>query len=286
MDTTEGHQFVIDGYNSDRQVHVNWGWGGSCNGWYAVCYLGDKDNKGVDDVFNYWDSAILGLKKGSGSDSANALIYIDSYDEESDPGLNITGTIAKGSTFTLDAYLYNTDTYSKYSGAVKAALVDKDGNLLEYISSEKNVTIDVCDGQYLSYTSFSASCKITRDIAPGDFICLYFKNGGGEWMRVGGTNHTVSNTEYDYGVYYSVSRISALQGISYIYAPSTLNAGEVFYFDVVTGGNWPTSITWTYDGSSVTTGFVTLTAGTHTVKAVIKNFDGTSQTLVRKIKVN
>jgi len=31
-----GHNFVIDGYNSDEFFHINFGWGGSYNGWYLL----------------------------------------------------------------------------------------------------------------------------------------------------------------------------------------------------------------------------------------------------------
>lgn len=34
-----GHVFVCDGYNEDHDVHINWGFGGSYNGFYAVTAL-------------------------------------------------------------------------------------------------------------------------------------------------------------------------------------------------------------------------------------------------------
>lgn len=30
----EGHAWVVDGYNSDGYLHVNWGWGGECDGFF------------------------------------------------------------------------------------------------------------------------------------------------------------------------------------------------------------------------------------------------------------
>jgi len=35
-DWTSGHNIVVDGYNTDDFYHVNWGWGGSYNGWYLI----------------------------------------------------------------------------------------------------------------------------------------------------------------------------------------------------------------------------------------------------------
>jgi hypothetical protein len=31
-----GHNLVIDGYNTDDFYHLNFGWGGACNGWYNI----------------------------------------------------------------------------------------------------------------------------------------------------------------------------------------------------------------------------------------------------------
>ncbi len=33
---TVGHNVVVDGYNTDHYFHVNFGWGGSYNGWYLI----------------------------------------------------------------------------------------------------------------------------------------------------------------------------------------------------------------------------------------------------------
>jgi len=31
-----GHNVVIDGYNTDEYFHLNFGWGGTYNGWYLL----------------------------------------------------------------------------------------------------------------------------------------------------------------------------------------------------------------------------------------------------------
>ncbi|OQX70465.1 MAG: hypothetical protein B6D62_05015 [Candidatus Cloacimonas sp. 4484_275] len=33
---TMGHNVVIDGYNTDEYFHLNFGWGGTYNGWYLL----------------------------------------------------------------------------------------------------------------------------------------------------------------------------------------------------------------------------------------------------------
>ena len=42
-----GHAFVLDGFDGDNLFHVNWGWGGSSNGWFLVGILNPDDNSGI-----------------------------------------------------------------------------------------------------------------------------------------------------------------------------------------------------------------------------------------------
>lgn len=37
--TGGGHCFVLDGYDGKGYFHVNWGWGGSSNGYFKVAIL-------------------------------------------------------------------------------------------------------------------------------------------------------------------------------------------------------------------------------------------------------
>ena len=46
-----GHAYVFDGYNDYDEIHVNWGWGGSSDGWFNVDEHGYTD--GQRGIFNY-----------------------------------------------------------------------------------------------------------------------------------------------------------------------------------------------------------------------------------------
>ena len=63
--TWEGHAFVCDGYDGAGMYHINWGWGGYCDGYYRISLL-DPDGSGIggsstSDRFNVSQSAIIGL---------------------------------------------------------------------------------------------------------------------------------------------------------------------------------------------------------------------------------
>lgn len=55
-----GHAFILDGYNSSDMFHVNWGWGGSSNGYFQIDHL----SPGGSD-FSYAAKAITKLRPAS-----------------------------------------------------------------------------------------------------------------------------------------------------------------------------------------------------------------------------
>ena len=62
-----GHQFVIDGYDVDGLFHVNWGWAGSCNGYFLISVLNPDNNSGIgaastSDGYSISQSAIIGAQ--------------------------------------------------------------------------------------------------------------------------------------------------------------------------------------------------------------------------------
>ena len=55
------HIFVVDGYNADMDMyHVNWGWGGSCNGYFRLSVLDATSAK----AYSSNKQAIVGIGKG------------------------------------------------------------------------------------------------------------------------------------------------------------------------------------------------------------------------------
>ena len=65
--TQVGHAFVLDGYDSTTGFfHVNWGWGGSSNGYYSIITLDPGSSQGIGgSSAGYYGNqgALIGLKK-------------------------------------------------------------------------------------------------------------------------------------------------------------------------------------------------------------------------------
>lgn len=52
-----GHAFVIDGYNAEGQVHVNWGWGGYQDGYFDIGILTPARSN-----YSYYQDMIVGIQ--------------------------------------------------------------------------------------------------------------------------------------------------------------------------------------------------------------------------------
>ena len=62
-----GHAFVFDGYNVDGYFHVNWGWGGRDDGYFACSALNPQS---YPEGFNSGQEAIIGIQPDRGGTTA------------------------------------------------------------------------------------------------------------------------------------------------------------------------------------------------------------------------
>lgn len=61
-----GHAFVCDGYDGNGLFHINWGWGGYCDGYYRLSVMNPGDNQGIggntsNDGYAEDQEAIIGI---------------------------------------------------------------------------------------------------------------------------------------------------------------------------------------------------------------------------------
>lgn len=107
-----GHSFVCDGYDSNGLFHINWGWGGSSDGYFLLSAL-DPSNLGAgggSGGYNTNPDAILGIQKPQ-SGSAKPLPFIGCR--------NISHLYAQVDSPYLSVYGYPTDNdlYTGFNNA-------------------------------------------------------------------------------------------------------------------------------------------------------------------------
>lgn len=191
-DQKEGHQFIIDGYNAADYYHVNWGWSGLANGYYQLAILEPEEQGTGGNIggFSLDQDAIISMKRPvEGSTYHDILAFF--YGEQSGEvfaGLEATTTdFEQGKLFGLTYGYVGNMSIRNFSGNLVAALVDKEGNIKEFISSEEPVSIEIERG-----IGQEVPCTITQPIAPGDRIRLLYKSSDApdwQWVR-GGSDTT------------------------------------------------------------------------------------------------
>ena len=82
--TIGGHGFVIDGYDSDDLVHVNWGWGGADNGYFELYSLNPEslDIGGGGGGFKFLQRMIVGLMPQTGTPVPSCHLYMGEAEYE------------------------------------------------------------------------------------------------------------------------------------------------------------------------------------------------------------
>lgn len=272
-----GHQFVCDGYDMDeRRLHINWGWSGSYHDTWFTLSLSVPGSY----TFSEGQMAIFGLvpdRDGSSTYADADIRLIASSEGNTVNGVSLSnGTFAAGSTFYLNAGTFINNSYSvNYTGAVKAVLVDKDGNRKEDASAPRQISgVMKPDDTFCLQGNDALPCTVNGPIALGDRIVFWYLLNDGTWKPI--------RTDGDLAHTWSV----AYADFCFIKTASSYRDGDTFPLVIIPGNKVITDVVWTYDGSTVSTDSVTLSSGTHTVSAELTFSDGTAETITQVLEVN
>ncbi|MEI6062756.1 MAG: C10 family peptidase, partial [Bacteroidota bacterium] len=102
-----GHAWVCDGYNSANKFHMNWGWSGVSNGYYAIGALNTGNG-----TFNSTNAIVYGIKPGNPDfivrftnlELNNTVPYGPSFD--------INCSVVKGTPTAVNLYIDNLLVYN------------------------------------------------------------------------------------------------------------------------------------------------------------------------------
>lgn len=276
-----GHQFVCDGYDTRDYIHINWGWSGSNNGYFTL-------NLRIPGLYTFSEdqTMIVGLEPDkNGGTKAEASLMFEYYDD-THLGMSIDSGSVLSKSFSINAgYILNTSysiigsTYvstATYNGAVKAALLDYEGNLKEYISAEEEVN-NISGAEM--FVIEKLECKISGDISFSDRVVLMYKTSDGSWQQIKGKD----GLDYDNrtGTYNYVNMSSAIPATdaAYILIPNGLKAGDTLYFELLAGVSPISSIIWYYDEVKQNGITANLSSGSHSLRAEVTFSDGTSESI-------
>lgn len=269
-----GHAFVVDGYDESSRFHVNWGWGGSDNGYFTIdCFFPYVGNPEKEAEFGYYyrhAAAFDLVPDKNGSSRPKTMLCLRRTNDMQ--GMRVTsGTVKKGSPFILEFGLCtNRGIYDYSGGALRVGLVGRDGVLKGFVGDEESVP--VLEPNYgVNIRNYSA--VLNSEPVLGDVLRVFYRVGT-EWVMM------------PYGLDDgTVGYISAGPDIRFIQTETVYYQGEQLKPSLLFGNKAYTSLKWYLDGVQCGDATPPLEVGKHTLKAVLTYADGSRETIIQEIEV-
>ena len=177
-----GHAFVMDGYKqSDNTYHINWGWGGYCDGYFTITGTGalrpgasGAGGAGTNAEYTSQQMVITGIQPDKGN-PVNENIVATSF------SLPVT-TIASGATLPLQLEVHNYSyiTLAFYIGARLVNTVTGDEVVLPF-KNQKFIEEPLTT--YYAFTAESPLNIPANYLDAGTYtVTPVFQNQQGEWQ--------------------------------------------------------------------------------------------------------
>ena len=152
-----GHAFVCDGYDDNRMFHFNFGWYGTCDGWYKSTALNMTHRDGEELHFNYDHEMLTGVEPPT-----YCVIMADGVGAPED--LFVLGDQA--TVEALNVHIHTT------SSSVKLIFNITNGN--DEILG--NGTVDITTDGFVQNSNQSALLTLPTTLQPGSYsIKLFYK---------------------------------------------------------------------------------------------------------------
>lgn len=159
----EGHAFVCDGIQADGYIHINWGWGGYGNGYFALSAM-NPTNQGIggasdDGAFTEQVTLYTGIQPNQGGQTEPMIVS---------SGIDMTSAaaIAKSSKVSVTIYAFQNAGLAEESGKIAFML---------YQNGEKYQTVGTGKSWQLKpmhyYRSIDASASMAN-IPAGEYEML------------------------------------------------------------------------------------------------------------------
>lgn len=163
-----GHSFVCDGYRPGGYFHINWGWGGACDGYFLLSAL-NPDGSGA---YSYGQDIIAGVQRPGGAYRNHDTMYMSA---DFTP-LSQQVKVGDGVYFAGNFYNYASRSVS--------------GNFGIRLVSHADSTVTILPGTALNNVAsmrsvYSFNVAIPRRMADGVYtVTPVYRPAWGEWTNV------------------------------------------------------------------------------------------------------
>ena len=148
-----GHAFIIDGYDKEGFVHVNWGWGGNSNGFFDIALLNPPGSS-----YSKEQGMILGMCK------PDVDIPYESQVVATELGFIFSGTNTK--RVTISGVIHNAGA-EKFVGTIACVLENSENTIV--LKKQEDLTLQAITGGMWYNTNFSLLSNNLSSIPDGTY---------------------------------------------------------------------------------------------------------------------
>lgn len=181
---TDGHSFIIDGYDEEGYFHVNWGWGGLSDGYFLLTALDPLEQGigGAEQAFDFSQDFVGNVSTGNKSTSVYEQILMDN-------AFGLEQTSAKpGDSLHIWGGSFNYSVAPISNIMFGAMLVPAVGNDTLYLTGPEYPNLDIGSGVR------PYDVKLPDVVPAGNYSFVpAFRNSAGKWqkipVKIGYNNH-------------------------------------------------------------------------------------------------
>ena len=178
-----GHCFVLDGYDGNGYVHVNWGWGGHRDDYFLLSAV-EGSSESVLDGFTYYQNATL-YAEPNDRDLESISLSLRSD--------RVVKNISSLESIPLEFDLEVNNISDEYNAFYVDVWPIKDGKTLSWFneSNDANVTNVPCHGNKILKKQYS----IPANISPGYYILAPYCDRYNSSSELVGRSHRLINQD-------------------------------------------------------------------------------------------
>lgn len=219
----DGHAYVIDGYDKDNYFHVNWGWGGYCNGFFLLSVLNPYHPESTtpsEGQYHLNQNAIIGIQKNTGAPYIPELVC-SATDEYGESALSKVSRNSVAENF----YLMHNMTYSSESTDITYECCTALFNAADtWVANVTGINEISRPGKY----GFTDTAIFGANLSDGQYFlrAVYRVKGGTEWKACSKSDEIYINVVIS-GNTLTAAAVNAEHGTTDKLAASIQTAGEV-----------------------------------------------------------
>lgn len=273
-----GHAMVCDGYDTDGcKLHINWGWGGTANGFYTLDLSGVNTKVYRNLSFGSNHLAVIGIAPDTSVVSHNEKSQLWFYPFSECPGLTpiteeevFMQDMVKDATLRFKVGCFLNESNHWVTKELKVCLMDSSGTIRQDGWTGR-LTVPAANN--LGYMAETVSSRLTVTPEITDYFKLYFKEGS-EWVPA----------IHNYELFPDADGICC--GVTpdpVIILPDECSAGQQIKLKLTYGFVPVKTVKWSVNGTEYKAPTLVLGAGTTEIRADVTYYDESEGTIMATV---